>query len=118
MLERCLLVDEFFMNFSKGDRCFPSINRIDNAFVFFAKAIKNLISEIFFINGFSKKSKFIGPILDKLHILKDRLGTLDTILQLVLDLFDVTTGWFGICISQSGPGLLRSGSASKKRLDG
>ena len=118
MLERRLLVDEFFMNFLKGDGHFTSINRIDNSFVFLPKSLKNLINEIFFINGFSKKSKFIGPILDKLHVLRDRLGTLDTILQLVLDLFDVTTGWFGICISQSGPGLLRSGSASKKRLDG
>ncbi|KAL3533887.1 hypothetical protein ACH5RR_007408 [Cinchona calisaya] len=84
------------MNFIKGDRSFMSINHVENSFVFLAKAIKNLIKEIFFINGFSKNGKFISPILDKLHLLGSCLGTLDTILQLVLDLFNVTTGWFDI----------------------
>lgn len=63
MLERCLLIHKFFMNFIKGDRHVTSINHVNDTFEFFTEAIKDFINEIFFIKEFSKKSKFISLFL-------------------------------------------------------
>ena len=62
------------------------LDNIDNEFVVFIQAIQDSINKILMVKQFPKSCKLIGLALDEVHLFDDGLGTLDGILELVIDL--------------------------------
>ena len=65
--------------------------------------IQDYANKILMVKRFPKSCKLIGSTLDEVHVFGDGLGTLDSCLELVLDLFDMPTRWMSICVGKGEP---------------
>ena len=55
------------------------------------------------VKRFPNSRKLTGSELDEVHVFDDGLGTLDSSLELILDLFDMPTRWTSICVGKGEP---------------
>ena len=91
------------------------MDNIDNGFVVFIQAIQDYVNKILMVKRFPKSFKLIDSTLDEVHVFDDGLETLDTNLELVLDLFDMPMRWTNICVGNGEPCVTGGGGLLDQR---
>lgn len=79
------------------------INDINDRLIIIIEAFKNTLDDVFGMEGFPKHSQFIRFTFDKLLILGNGLGALDSLFKFIFELFDVSTGWSSKSGGKDGP---------------
>lgn len=114
LLKRHFSIDEFFMEFIKGDGRVAALNNVGDVLVVVTKTFKNLLDEVLMIEIFTKGGDFIGATLDELYVFRDRLRTLDDPLNPILNLLDMSMRGPGIGVRKDEPGLTNGGVTTEK----
>ena len=116
-LELGFMIDQLFMKFSNRRSRVAAFDLINERLVVLWKSFQYRINLIFRVLWFPKKSKLVKDCRKSLNVLIDRLSSFRRSLELLLELFEVTTTWLGVCCSESAPDLSRGGRGGENRLD-
>lgn len=106
------------MKLSEGGRRVTRFNLINNGFEVIGETFKDVLDLIFMLDWLAKESEFVKTSGKPLIVLIDEFGSLGPLLELLLQLFDMTAARFSVGRGQCCPYLGRSSCLGQQRLKG